>query len=139
MSNNNKAKGVIYEYKFFDQMLSRGYELFIPAGDNLGTDCIIQNKAGEILKIQVKGTSKPQERPYNGLRYKINAATGSSNKTPIDCLDVDILAVYIEPHNLWYIIPCLNLASRKSIWFYPDNEGSTGKFESYKNAWGVLD
>ena len=139
MSNNNKAKGVIYEYKFFEQMLSRGYELFIPAGDNLGTDCIIQNSSGEILKIQIKGTSKPQKRPTNGLRYKVNAATGSSTKNPIDCMDVDILAVYIAPHDIWYIIPCINLGNRKSIWFYPDNKNSTAQLEEYKNAWGVLD
>lgn len=139
MSNNNKAKGVIYEYLFFSEMLSRGYELFIPAGDNLSTDCIIQNNKGEILKIQIKGTSKAQNRPSNGPRYKINAANGSSTKKPIDCYDVDILAVYIEPKELWYIIPCRNLMNRKSIWFYPDNEKSTAQYEEYKSAWDVLD
>ena len=110
----------MYEYKFFSKILEKGYDLFIPAGDNLPIDCIVQNGAGNLYKVQIKGTaSENREGGRTGKkRYKVLAATGQSSKTSIDCTKVDILAAYVEPVNTWYIIPCLEIGA-KSVWFYP--------------------
>ena len=53
----NKARGTVYEYKFFTKALDLGYDVFIPAGDNLPIDCIVQNGAGKLYKVQIKGTA----------------------------------------------------------------------------------
>ena len=116
----NKTAGTVYEFKFFSKILEKGYDLFLPAGDNLPIDCIVQNGAGKLYKVQVKGTaSENREGGRTGKkRYKVLAATGQSSKTSIDCTKVDILAAYVEPVDTWYIIPCLEIGA-KSVWFYP--------------------
>lgn len=129
----------MYEYKFFSKILEKGYDLFIPAGDNLPIDCIVQNGAGNLYKVQIKGTaSENREGGRTGKkRYKVLAATGQSSKTSIDCTKVDILAAYVEPVNTWYIIPCLEIGA-KSVWFYPHIENSRSMTERFKEEWDLF-
>lgn len=129
----------MYEYKFFSKILEKGYDLFIPAGDNLPIDCIVQNGAGKLYKVQIKGTaSENREGGRTGKkRYKVLAATGQSSKTSIDCTKVDILAAYVEPVNTWYIIPCLEIGA-KSVWFYPHIENSRSMTERFKEEWDLF-
>jgi hypothetical protein len=135
----NKTAGTVYEYKFFSKILEKGYDLFIPAGDNLPIDCIVQNGAGKLYKVQIKGTaSENREGGRTGKkRYKVLAATGQSSKTSIDCTKVDILAAYVEPVNTWYIIPCLEIGA-KSVWFYPHIENSRSMTERFKEEWDLF-
>jgi hypothetical protein len=135
----NKTAGTVYEYKFFSRILEKGYDLFIPAGDNLPIDCIVQNGAGKLYKVQIKGTaSENREGGRTGRkRYKVLAATGQSSKMSIDCTKVDILAAYVEPVNTWYIIPCLEIGA-KSVWFYPHIENSRSMTERFKEEWDLF-
>lgn len=136
----NKTAGTVYEYKFFSKILGLGYDLFIPAGDNLPIDCIIQNGAGKLYKVQIKGTASENRegnRNANSKRYKVLAATGQSSKMSIDCTKVDILAAYVEPVDTWYIIPCLEIGA-KSVWFYPHIENSKSMTERYKEQWDLF-
>ena len=136
----NKALGTVYEYKFFAKILELGYDLFLPAGDNLPIDCIVQNGAGKLYKVQVKGTASENREGGHRTgkkRYKVLAATGQSSKMSIDCTKVDILAAYVEPVDTWYIIPCLEI-SAKSVWFYPHIENSKAMTERYKEQWDLF-
>lgn len=135
----NKTAGTVYEYKFFSKILEKGYDLFLPAGDNLPIDCIVQNGAGNLYKVQIKGTaSENREGGRTGKkRYKVLAATGQSSKMSIDCTKVDILAAYVEPVNTWYIIPCLEIGA-KSVWFYPHIENSRSMTERFKEEWDLF-
>ena len=135
----NKTAGTVYEFKFFSKILEKGYDLFLPAGDNLPIDCIVQNGAGKLYKVQVKGTaSENREGGRTGKkRYKVLAATGQSSKTSIDCTKVDILAAYVEPVDTWYIIPCLEIGA-KSVWFYPHIENSRSMTERFKEEWDLF-
>ena len=136
----NKAGGTVYEYKFFSKILELGYDLFTPAGDNLPIDCIVQNGAGKLYKVQVKGTASENREGGHRTgkkRYKVLAATGQSSKMSIDCTKVDILAAYVEPVDTWYIIPCLEI-SAKSVWFYPHIENSKAMTERYKEQWDLF-
>ena len=135
----NKTAGTVYEYKFFSKILEKGYDLFLPAGDNLPIDCIVQNGAGKLYRVQIKGTaSENREGGRTGKkRYKVLAATGQSSKMSIDCTKVDILAAYVEPVNTWYIIPCLEIGA-KSVWFYPHIENSRSMTERFKEEWDLF-
>jgi len=135
----NKTAGTVYEFKFFSKILELGYDLFMPAGDNLPLDCIVQNGAGKLYKVQIKGTaSENREGGRTGKkRYKVLAATGQSSKMSIDCTKVDILAAYVEPVDTWYIIPCLEIRA-KSVWFYPHIENSKSMTERYKEQWDLF-
>lgn len=133
---NNKSKGTAWEYKFFSSILDQELDLFIPAGDNLPMDCVVGNSAGKLFKVQVKGTTRDcKSHKLQYPRYKIVAGTGTGSKTPIDCTKVDVLAVYIAPMDLWYIVPCLALDGKVGLWFYPGKTDSTGKHEKFRNNW----
>ena len=137
----NKSRGTVYEYKFFTRALDLGYDVFIPAGDNLPIDCIVQNGAGKLYKVQIKGTASENResgRNARSRRYKVLAATGQSSKMSIDCTKVDILAAYVEPVDKWYIIPCLELSGTKSVWFYPHHEDSKSKSAQYLECWDLF-
>jgi len=130
----NKRAGVLYEYEFFTRALRNNLEVFTPAGDHLPIDCMVVNGAGRVFRVQVKGTGSGHQHMRKAKRFKVTAATGREQKTRIDCTKVDILAVYIEPHDLFYIIPCLELDCI-GPWFYPETENSRGKYETYKENW----
>lgn len=135
----NKSAGTVYEFKFFSKILELGYDLFIPAGDNLPIDCIVQNGAGKLYKVQIKGTNSENREGGRTAkkRYKVLAATGKSSKMSIDCTKVDILAAYVDPVDTWYIIPCLEIGA-KSVWFYPHIENSRSMTERFKEEWDLF-
>jgi hypothetical protein len=129
-SVNNKRIGTVFEYQFFARALTHRLEVFTPLGDHLPQDCIIMNAAGTLYKTQIKGTQS-----FSGYKYKVDAQSGSAKKQPIDCHKVDILIAYIEPHNIFYVVPCLALNGVAAPCFFPHNEESKGRFEPYKEDW----
>jgi hypothetical protein len=118
--------------------LERGLEPHPTTGDHLPHDVLVSNTAGTIFKVQVKGTGTARTSRADGAhrnypRYRITAGSGGK-KTALDCSKVDILACYVEPKDMWYIIPCLKLRG-KGVWFYPDNPNSKAYYEQFKEAW----
>jgi hypothetical protein len=134
----NKKRGVFYEYRFFSNILDRGYELFIPAGEDLPVDCVVQNRAGKLFRVQIKGTSSPETKSRKEPRYKVLAGTGRKSKVSIDCTKVDILCAYVEPVDAWYIIPCMELNNTLSVWFYPHSGQSTAHTEQFRENWDLF-
>jgi hypothetical protein len=130
---NSKRDGTNYEYQFVARALKHNLDVFMPVGEHLPQDCLVMNGAGTIFKTQIKGTAT-----MGCYKYKVMASTGNSSKTPLDCHKVDILVAYIEPFDIFYIIPCLALDGTLAPGFYPHNEKSRGKYERYKEAWGLF-
>jgi hypothetical protein len=136
--NDNKRKGTAWEFAFYARALKEGLDVFLPCGDHLPQDCIVVNGAGKVFKVQIKGTSSRavSSHPNSKIeRYKVIAAGGSNSKTPIDCTKVDVVACYILPLDLWYLIPCLALNNAVSAWFTPNYEKTKSKFEPFKEGW----
>ena len=52
--------------------------------------------------------------------------------------EIDSLAVYIVPLDFWYVIPVKAFAPRKCLRFYPEDEGSLGRYEKYREAWWLM-
>ena len=67
----NKRHGTMYEFRFFSRILDQGYDLFIPAGDDLPVDCVVQNGAGKLFKVQIKGTGRAETKKRKDPRYKV--------------------------------------------------------------------
>ena len=139
VNSNNKKNGALYEYKFFAAAMDRGLEVFIPAGDHLPQDCHVVNHSGEVLRVQVKGTSVPivQGASEKSPRYRLCTSSQRSIKKPIDVNEVDVLAGYIEPLDVFYIIPSKDLKSVTS-WLYPHNPKTKSHFEKFRENWGVF-
>jgi len=52
---NNLTFGKICEYRIISELLREGFEVFLPTIDNRGVDCIIKNRHGHYIEIQIKG------------------------------------------------------------------------------------
>ena len=131
--NSNKKDGFRYEMNFFNEAIKRGLDVFIPAGDYLPQDCIIQNSEGKIYKVQEKGTNTSvQDKKIP--RYRLSTGKGSRGKTIIDC---DIIAGYVAPLDLLYLIPCEEILG-VSTWLYPDDPKTKSRLEKFRENWSVF-
>lgn len=133
---DSKRLGIISEQIFSVQAMQRGLDVFSPYGEYLPIDCVVMNRAGTAFKTQVKATES-MVISNGAKRYGITAG-GGSDKKPLDCTKVDILACYVRPEDQWYIIPCLSLEDKIKIWLYPHNPNSKGQYEKYKDSWDIF-
>ena len=140
LGNSNKKDGFRYEMNFFNEALKRGLDVFIPAGDYLPQDCIIQNSEGKIYKVQVKGTNTSvQEKQVKKIpRYRLSTGKGRKGKSVIDCNDCDILVGYVAPLDIMYLIPCGEILG-VSTWLYPDDPKTKSRLEKFRENWSVFD
>jgi hypothetical protein len=99
-------------------------------GDSAPYDLMVEQD-GSAHRVQVKSTMR---RPKAGA-YPCHVPAG---KRRIHILEeIDFVAAYIIPLDLWYIIPAGVVAMRKgSIWLAPWNR--QGKYERYLEAWHLL-
>jgi hypothetical protein len=138
MTNLKQSKkfGTLSEQKFIVETMERGLEVLSPVGEHLPIDCVVMNRAGGMVRTQIKATYT--KITSNGAeRYGISAGQGTSKK-PIDCAKVDVVACFVDPFSKWYLIPCLELCENTRLWFYPHNPESKGKYEKYKDNWGIF-
>ena len=135
-----RFKGSLYEQIFFAEALKHGLEVFPPLGDYLPIDCLVMNGAGRVFKVQIKGTGNSElcSKNKGAGRYKITTSCGNSNKSPLDCTKVDVLAAYIEDLELWYLIPCMSVDNALTIGLYPNTPDSRGKHEKFRENWGLF-
>ena len=131
---NTKRRGSQYEAAFVTQALKRGLDILEPVGDYMIYDLMVSNSAGRIQRVQVKGTSS-QIKSKPG--YKIVAASGNLKKVPLNPDDVDVLAVYVEPCDVWYLIPVRKLDGGVSVYLNPATKVNA-KYEVWKEAWNVF-
>ena len=136
MANESKKQGASYEARFTAEALARGFDVLEPVGDYLVYDRIVVNKSDDTFRVQVKGTSYVQP---GKVSYKVLAATGRGGvpKVKLTADDADVLAVYVDPPDAWYLIPISKITS-KSVALSPDDPKSVGKYEPWRDAWNVF-
>lgn len=141
MTANAKQSGTLYEQAFILRCMRQGLHPHPSVGDYLPHDMIVQNVAGRMIRVQVKGTDALHRRntKMGKLgRYRITAMSGNkANNRPIDCQLVDVLSIYVNQHDCFYNIPCTELTSG-CIWIAPHNADSRGKYERFKENWDVF-
>ena len=131
---NTKRRGSQYEAAFVTQALKRGLDILEPYGDYMPYDVMVQNVDKRIQRVQVKGTSV---RIKGKPGYKVIAASGNTTKTPLSPDDVDVLAAYVEPEDVWYLIPLRKIDGGVSVYLNP-NSKVNGKYEVWREAWNVF-
>ena len=137
-NNDSKRLGASAEYLFTGRALAKGLDVFMPCGDYLPQDTLVVNGAGVVFKVQIKSTGGVAPEGDYCKRYKIQPVQGSQHKTALDCSKVDVLVCYLKDHDLFYLIPCMELMECKSIWLYANDLNSKGRFEKYKNYWDIF-
>jgi len=88
-----------------------------------------------LSRVQVRTT----ESLVNGVSYAVHCSVFDGKKlVPLTKKDIDVLAAYIFPRNIWYIIPVEKFTPRKGLWFFPDGSKRGAMFEKYREAWHLL-
>jgi hypothetical protein len=125
-ADTRKKLGEQAEAVFLNKATSLGLSVAKPWGDSERYDLIVRS-GRRLLRVQVKSTRYVGER-----RFSITARGCTAAYTEEE---IDILAVYIVPLDIWYLIPVKAFAPRKCLRFYPEGKNSRGRYEKYREAW----
>ena len=128
-----KALGELAELAFAFKAASLGFGVSKPLGDNQPFDFIL-NAGHRLWKVQVKSTYHIDETCYFNT---VRAAVGGRSRV-YSAENIDVLAGWVMPLDVWYIIPVQAFAPRMGVEVYPHREKAMGQYESFREAWCQL-
>lgn len=131
-----KKQGELAELKLHTLAFEKGWIVSTPFGDNSKYDLVVDVN-GVLSRVQVKSTSK-KDISNRQNRYTLIIGYGNKQKKPYLKKDVDIIAIYIIPEDVWYIIPIEELKGKVNLHFRPFDKSSKGKYEGFKMAWNIF-
>ena len=115
------------EAEFLAKVARLGFHVSKPWGDSDRYDFVVEAGSG-FWRVQVKST-----RCRRGEKYVLALATDGE---PYNEREIDFLVVYVEPEDLWYVVPIEMVASLAGLGLYPWLRKS--KFDRYREAWCLL-
>ncbi len=127
-----KWAGEQAEAAFLNKATSLGLSVSKPWGDSERYDLIV-GSGSRLSRVQVKSTQHEHVGQY---RYSISTYRHGTLYTEAE---IDFLAVYIVPLNIWYIIPVKACLNHRNLRFYPGSKNSRGRYEKYREAWWRLE
>lgn len=87
-----------------------------------------------LWRVQIKGSSQIE----NGL-YHLNAHRRTGRRAvPYRPGEIDFLAAYIIPEDMWYIIPLHAFLGSTSLLFRRPDDLRPGLYDAYREAWHLL-
>jgi PD-(D/E)XK endonuclease len=119
--------------------VSQGFSVSKPYGDNQPYDFVVQ-QGGPVQRVQVKSTFV-RVAPGRGNGFQVMIAWKSARGVGhYSRREIDFLAAFIGPLDMWYIIPVDKLARTVAVCFYPlgSTRPTAGRYEKYREAWGLL-
>jgi hypothetical protein len=122
-----KQLGEWAEMRFMACAAEHGLHVTKPWGESSRYDFVVEH-SGVFLRVQVKATRTKQCNSYY-----CHVRRGRQQRYTKD--DIDFIAAYVIPRDIWYIIPIGNTASDTMV-LSPDLERS--KHAAYKEAWHLL-
>ena len=135
---DTKRLGEVAELAFILKATSLGLTPSRPYGERKPYDFLL-DCGGRVLRIQVKSVSTNRQRDKH--RFSVNVTKNKERRrAAYELDDIDFVAAYVAPHNLWYVIPVDALAGRTFINLYPLGKRRTigGLFEKYREAWHLF-
>jgi hypothetical protein len=132
---NTKRTGELSEAAFLLKAETLGFHLAKPWGDSERYDFILDTGARR-WRVQIKCTEVLRARGYDV--QPIYSIYGKG-KVVYTADDIDLLAAYILPLNVWYVLPIEAFTPNKSLRFYPDIPCKRARWEQYREAWHLLD
>ena len=141
---NPKRLGEHAESVFLERAIGEGFAVAKPWGESDRYDFVV-DAGGRFWRIQVKSSNQTwggRYGCYGVMAHSLRYGGGKRGYTPSE---IDILAAYIAPEKLWYIIPIRAVGAALNIKIYtyarnPQNRGHprAHNFELYREAWWVL-
>ena len=110
-----------------------------PYGDRHRYDFLVQH-GQRLLRIQVKSVFSTRTSG-SAFGYPVAVSRhGRKGRAAYRPDEVDFIAVFVAPHDAWYLIPVDVLSGRKFINLYPGGHKrkDAGRFEHYREAWHLL-
>src|SRR5580704_19786912 len=127
---NAKERGEWAEVRFLSRAMEQRFRVAKLWGESAPYDLMVEQD-GIAYRVQVKSTM----RSPKGGAYPCHMPAGKRLVHVLE--EIDFVAAYIIPLDLWYIIPAGVVATLKgSIWLAPWNR--QGKYERYLEAWHLL-
>jgi hypothetical protein len=127
-----KWAGEQAEAAFLNKATSLGLSVSKPWGDSERYDLIVDS-GRRLLRVQVKST-----RYVSAQRFGFVIKMGCGGAALYTEDEIDFLAIYIVPLDLWYIIPVKACLNRRNLLFYPESKNLHGRYEKYREAWWRL-
>jgi hypothetical protein len=127
-----KRKGELGELVFVLTAASHGLIVSKPYGDSASYDFLVQS-GRSIRRVQVKAAFTERLGSYT-----FNVTSGGHRYYTEK--DIDFLAAYIGPLDIWYIIPVHVIQSTAAIVISPGArlKQRGRRFEPYREAWHLL-
>ena len=130
-----KSLGELAELAFLYKAATLGFGVAKPLGDNEPFDFIL-NSGHRLWRVQVKSTYRQAKSGAYSFRSTRAAAQGKPRTYTPEM--IDILAGWVMPLDVWYIIPVQAFAPRRTLAVYPHRELAAGQFEPFREAWCLL-
>jgi PD-(D/E)XK endonuclease len=87
--------------------------------------------------VQVKSTSYAEADRSD---YVVNACHNDKGHKvkAYHSEEIDFIAVYIVPLDIWYIVPVNQLGSLRALRLYPSGCQGANRFEAFREAWHLM-
>ncbi|MGI9101425.1 MAG: group I intron-associated PD-(D/E)XK endonuclease [Terriglobales bacterium] len=127
-----KRQGELAELVFAERAVRRGLQVSKPYGETAAYDFLVDCE-GRISRVQVRSVGVAK----NGV-YRVSTGNGHSSKRAYTAREIDVLAAYVIPEDVWYLIPVRAFSPAKSVHLCP-GRASRRKFEVWRERWDVLE
>jgi hypothetical protein len=122
-----KQRGEWAELRFMTRAAEHGLSITKPWGEMAHYDFAIEHK-GHFLRVQVKSTMYKRRHSY------LCNVRGSNG--PYGANQIDFVAAYLIPADLWYIIPAYAFRGKPHVYLSPHLKVS--QYGRYQEAWHLL-
>ena len=127
---NHKLRGEWAELQFMARATGMGFGISKPWGESRRYDVGVEH-GGRYMRVQVKSTIYKV-----GNAYVCNTRPDNDHR-PYTVRDIDFMAAYVIPVDVWYILPVrVALRVKGNIWLSPHKKGH--KYEAFLEAWALL-
>ena len=123
-----KLQGEWAELIFMARAAEQGLRVSRPWGDSAPYDVAVEHN-GRFLRVQIKST----RCRHRAGAYKCHI---DSNGTPYTLHELDFIAAYVIPLEVWYLIPLAATRGQTEVLLAPNRPKS--KYARYKEAWRLL-
>jgi hypothetical protein len=133
--HNFKWQGELAEIGFLQKATSMGFTVTKPYGENESYDFIVDS-GNRFWRVQVKSGSSMNKRAYRVAAHHF--WRGSKDGKAYTAEQIDILAAYIVPLGVWYIIPVWAFSPSTCLSVFPHLPGHGGTYERFREAWFLM-
>jgi len=133
-SLTNRQRGHLAELAFMRKAASLGFSVAKPWGEGERYDVIVRVE-NVCWRVQVKSVLG-KSRSRRDYRVKTSGGGSPRESKPYLASEIDFLAAYIFPKDLWYVFPASMIEKRKTICLAVGSKRS--QFEQYREAWKLM-